>query len=82
MTNGPGSKGKNTSNLENLILTKVDLEQALSELKFIDQMFLLWRFWEGDQLEKIAERLDMNLGAVNMKQTRILAKLRSRMENK
>lgn len=68
--------------LENLILLKIDLERALGDLKFIDQCVLLFRFWEGEQLDKVASRLNMNAKAVSAIEQRAIKKLKNMMTEK
>ena len=57
----------------------IDLENALRELKFLDQVVLLFRYYEGEQLDRIAKRLDMNLTAIEMIEQRTIEKLRKRI---
>lgn len=50
--------------IEGLIIAKVDLQRALNELKFIDQIVLFYRYLEGEQLDQIANHLNKNQSAM------------------
>lgn len=70
---------RRTANFEELLIKKIDLEDALLDLKFLDQCVLLFRYYENEQFSRIAERLDMKLEAVIKIEQRAIQKLRKRM---
>jgi RNA polymerase sigma factor (sigma-70 family) len=80
-----GAKSKNSDkpggprSLENLLLTKIDLERALCELKLVDQLVLMFRFWEGQKMDEVAKRMSMSAEAVKKIQDRAIIKLRRSM---
>jgi RNA polymerase sigma-70 factor (ECF subfamily) len=58
----------------------VDLHQALEQLEPIDKTVIILRYFEGMQLNQIAQTLDENLSTVKSRLYRSLKKLRVSME--
>ena len=58
----------------------VDLHQALEQLELMDKTVIMLRYFEGMQLNQIAETLDENLSTVKSRLYRSLKKLRISLE--
>ena len=58
----------------------IDLHQALEQLEVTDKTVIVLRYFEGLQLNQIAEVLDENLSTVKSRLYRSLKKLRVSME--
>ena len=58
----------------------VDLHQALEQLELMDNTVIMLRYFEGMQLNQIAETLDENLSTVKSRLYRSLKKLRISLE--
>lgn len=62
------------------IYSDVDLHQALEQLEPMDKTVIVLRYFEGMQLNQIAQTLDENLSTVKSRLYRSLKKLRLSME--
>ncbi len=58
----------------------VDLHQALEQLELMDKTVIMLRYFEGMQLNQIAETLDENLSTIKSRLYRSLKKLRISLE--
>lgn len=65
--------------LESRILSSLDLRRALSDLRFMDQIVIMFFFYEDEQMDRIAKRLDMSIDAVSKIKHRAIEKLRKDM---
>ncbi len=78
-TTSSSKKLRGNRSFEEALIKKIDLENALLELKRIDTLIIMWRFLDDERLEKVASRLNMTVTAVSNREQRALQKLKEKL---